>query len=137
SISWRICQLVLTAGVRARDLVHQILAFSRQSTTQFQAVEISLLVREMLSLLRASLPSTLEIRQHIETDVGMVLAAPTQIHQVLLNLCTNAEHAMRATGGVLEVRLEAVEVEEGFAAAHPELKPGPHVRLTVCDTGHG
>jgi CheY-like chemotaxis protein len=91
----------------------------------------------MLSLLRASLLPTIEIRQHIETDVGMVLAAPAQIHQVLLNLCMNAEHAMRATGGVLEVRLEAVEVDTVFAATHPELKPGPHVRLTVCDTGHG
>ena len=137
SITWRNLQRVLTAGTRARDLVQQILAFSRQNTTQLQPVELSLLVREMLSLLRASLPSTIEIRQHIETDVGMVLAAPTQIHQVLLNLCTNAEHAMRATGGVLEVRLEAVEVDAVFAAAHPELKPGPHARLTVCDTGHG
>ena len=137
SITWRNLQRVLTAGIRARDLVQQILAFSRQSTTQLQPVEISLLVREMLSLLRASLPSTIEIRQHLETDVGTVLAAPTQIHQVLLNLCTNAEHAMRATGGVLEVRLEAVEVDAAFAAAHPELKPGPHVRLTVGDTGHG
>jgi signal transduction histidine kinase/ActR/RegA family two-component response regulator len=137
SITWRNLQRVLTAGIRARDLVQQILAFSRQSTTQLQPVEISLLVREMLSLLRASLPSTIEIRQHLETDVGTVLAAPTQIHQVLLNLCTNAEHAMRATGGVLEVRLEAVKVDAAFAAVHPELKPGPHVRLTVCDTGHG
>ena len=137
SITWRNLQRVLTAGTRARELVQQILAFSRQSTTQFQPVEISLLVREMLSLLRASLPSTIEIRQHLETNVGTVLAAPTQIHQVLLNLCTNAEHAMRATGGVLEVRLEAVEVDTAFAAAHPELQPGPHARLTVCDTGHG
>jgi signal transduction histidine kinase/ActR/RegA family two-component response regulator len=137
SITWHNLQRVLTAGTRARELVQQILAFSRQTTAQFQPVELPLLVRDMLSLLRASLPSTIEIRQHIETDVGMVLAAPTQIHQVLLNLCMNAEHAMRATGGVLEVRLEAVEVDALFAAAHPELKPGPHVRLTVCDTGHG
>jgi CheY-like chemotaxis protein len=117
--------------------VQQILAFSRQNTTQLQPVELPLLVREMLSLLRASLPSTIEIRQHLETDVGIVMAAPSQIHQVLLNLCTNAEHAMRTTGGMLEVRLEAVEVDAVFAATHPELKPGPHVRLTVCDTGHG
>ena len=137
SITWRNLQRVLTAGTRAKELVQQILAFSRQNTTQLQPVELPLLVREMLSLLRASLPSTIEIRQHIETDVGMVLAAPTQIHQVLLNLCTNAEHAMRATGGVLEVRLEVVEVDAVFAAAHTELKPGPHARLTVCDTGHG
>jgi signal transduction histidine kinase/ActR/RegA family two-component response regulator len=137
SITWRNLQRVLTAGTRARDLVQQILAFSRQNTVQLQPVDLPLLVREMLSLLRASLPSTIEIWQHIETDVGMVLAAPAQIRQVFLNLCMNAEHAMRATGGVLEVHLEAVEVDAVFAAAHPELKPGPHVRLTVCDTGHG
>ena len=137
SITWHNLQRVLTAGTRARELVQQILAFSRQTTAQLQPVELPLLVRDMLSLLRASLPSTIEIRQHIETDVGMVLAAPTQIHQVLLNLCMNAEHAMRATGGVLEVRLEAVEVDAVFAAVHPGIKPGPHVRLTVCDTGHG
>ena len=137
SITWRNLQRVLTAGARARELVQQLLAFSRQNTIQLQPVELPLLVREMLSLLRASLPSTIEIRQHIETDVGIVMAAPTQIHQVLLNLYTNAEHAMRPTGGVLEVRLEAVGVDAVFAAAHPELKPGPHVRLTVYDTGHG
>jgi signal transduction histidine kinase/ActR/RegA family two-component response regulator len=137
SITWRNLQRLLAAGTRAKDLVQQILAFSRQNTTQLQPVELPLLVREMLSLLRASLPSTIEIRQHLETDVGIVMAAPSQIHQVLLNLCTNAEHAMRATGGTLEVRLEAVEVDAVFAATHPELKPGPHVRLTVCDTGHG
>jgi signal transduction histidine kinase/ActR/RegA family two-component response regulator len=137
SITWHNLQRVLTAGTRARELVQQILAFSRQTTAQLQPVELPLLVRDMLSLLRASLPSTIEIRQHIESDVGMVLAAPTQIHQVLLNLCMNAEHAMRATGGVLEVRLEAVEVDAVFASVHPGIKPGPHVRLTVCDTGHG
>ena len=137
SIAWRNLQHVLTAGERARDLVQQILAFSRQSPAQFQPVELPALVREMLALLRASLPSTIEIRQYITANVGTVQAAPAQLHQVLLNLCMNAEHAMRATGGVLEVRLDSVNVDTGFAAAHPDLTPGPHVRLTVQDTGHG
>lgn len=137
SLPWRNLQHVLTAAARARELVQQIMAFSRQSTPQRQPVDLHLLVREMLSLLRASLPSTIEIRQHIATDIGTVLAAPTQLHQVLLNLCANAERAMRATGGVLDVRLEAVHVDATLAAAHPELTPGPHARLTVRDTGHG
>jgi len=90
-----------------------------------------------LRFLRASLPVTIDIRQHLETSMSTVLADPTQMYQVLMNLCSNAEHAMRATRGVLEVRLTAVEVTADFAALHPPLQPGPHVCLTVQDTGHG
>jgi CheY-like chemotaxis protein len=88
-------------------------------------------------LLRASLPSSIEIRQHIDPEVGAVLADPTQLHQVIINLCANAEHAMRQTGGVLDVRLEAVKVDTALAAQHPTLHLGPHVQLTVRDTGQG
>ncbi|MGE3541711.1 MAG: GAF domain-containing protein [Candidatus Tectimicrobiota bacterium] len=137
SLIWQNLQHVLTAAMRARDLVQQILAFSRQSTPQRQQIQLHLLVREALALLRASLPSTIAIRQHIETNTGTVYAAPTHIHQLLIHLCTNAEHAMRATGGVLDVRLEACEVDAVLAAAHPALVPGAYVRLTVRDTGHG
>jgi CheY-like chemotaxis protein len=87
--------------------------------------------------LRASLPSTITIQQQLDVTSSTVLADPTQLHQVLMNLCTNAAHAMRQTGGVLEVRVEAVEVAADFAAAHPPLSPGACVRLTVRDTGHG
>jgi PAS domain S-box-containing protein len=130
-------QEVLTASNRARDLVQQILTFSRKSNAGRGPVHLPPLVKETLKLLRASLPATIEIRQHIDRQVGVVLADPTQMHQVLMNLCTNAEYAMRATGGVLEVRLEAVDLDEAFAAAHPEVKPGAYVRLTVQDTGCG
>jgi PAS domain S-box-containing protein len=128
---------VLTAGKRARDLVQQILAFSRQQVPQRQPVHLPRLVQEGLSLLRASLPSTITIRAMLEEPVGAVLVDPTQIHQVLINLCANAEHAMRARGGLLEVSLDEIEVDAAFASAYPTLHTGPHVRLRVRDTGHG
>lgn len=137
SLMWRNLQHVLTAAMRARDLVQQILAFSRQNTPQRQEVHLHLLVREALALIRASLPSTIAIHQHIEPDTGTVYAAPTHIHQLLLHLCTNAEHAMRVTGGVLEVRLEACAVDAALATTHPALTSGHYVQLTVRDTGHG
>jgi C4-dicarboxylate-specific signal transduction histidine kinase len=90
---------VLNAGKRARDLVRQILTFSRRSDQQRQSIHIPAIIDEALMLLRATLPATIDIRPHIETIAGTVLADLTQIHQVLMNLCTNAEHAMRETGG--------------------------------------
>src|SRR4029434_6457965 len=137
SPAWHQLQEVLRAGQRAKALVHQILTFSRRTAQVHTPVQLPLLVEEALALLRASLPSTLEIRRHLDPAVGAVLADPTQLHQVLLNLCANAKYAMRQTGGVLEVRLEAVEVDTALAAQHPTLHLGPYVRLTVRDTGQG
>jgi signal transduction histidine kinase len=137
SPAWHQLQEVLRAGQRAKALVHQILTFSRRTAQAHTPVQLPLLVEEALALLRASLPSTLEIRRHLDPAVGAVLADPTQLHQVLLNLCANAKYAMRQTGGVLEVRLEAVEVDTALAAQHPTLHLGPYVRLTVRDTGQG
>jgi CheY-like chemotaxis protein len=128
---------VLRAGQRAKALVQQILTFSRRTAQAHTPVQLPPLVEEALALLRASLPSSIEIRQHIDPEVGAVLADPTQLHQVIINLCANAEYAMRQTGGVLEVRLEAVKVDHALAAQHPTLQLGPHVRLTVRDTGQG
>lgn len=128
---------VLAAGKRARDLVQQILAFSRQRPAERQPVRLHLLINDVLRMLRASLPSTITMQPHLPPIAGTVLADPTQLQQVLINLCTNAEHAMRDTGGLLEVRLDAVEVSADFAAAHAPLTPGPHVCLTVRDTGCG
>jgi PAS domain S-box-containing protein len=130
-------QRVLTAGERAKELVRQILTFSRQSKPERCPVDLCVIVKEVLRLLRASLPATIAIHQHCETKSAVVLADPTQMHQVLINLCVNAEHAMRTTGGVLEVCLEEVEVTAEIVAALPTLSVGPHVRLSVRDTGHG
>lgn len=128
---------MLKAGNRAKDLVTQILAFSRQTEQERKPVEISPIVKEALKLLRASLPSTIEIRRNIQDDLGMVMADPIQIHQVLMNLCTNAEHAMREKGGVLDVSLEEIQLDSNDISRHLDLDAGPYLKLTVSDTGHG
>lgn len=128
---------VIQAGMRAKDLVLQILAFSRQAEQERKPGQLHPVVKEALHLLRSSLPTTIEIRQDIDTNSGTVLADPTQIHQVLMNLCTNAYHAMREEGGILEVKLDAVEVDAESARTHPDLREEAYVRLIISDTGHG
>ena len=129
---------VLKAGRRAKDLVKQILAFSRQGDQERKPLQISHIVKEALKLLRASLPTTIEIRRNIEPDTGIIEADPTQIHQVLINLCTNAAHAMNNKGGVLEVAIRNVEVgNEDIGLKYPNVPPGHYVLLTIRDTGHG
>ena len=129
-------QSVLEAGERARGLVKQILAFSRQSEQELKPVNLSVMVKETIKLLRATLPTTIEIRQHIKTD-ALVMGDPSQMHQVLMNLCTNAGHAMQERGGVLEIGLENTVLDSDPSNRHAGLKPGPFVCLTVSDTGHG
>jgi PAS domain S-box-containing protein len=129
-------QEVLTAGHRAKHLVLQILTFSRQTGQGKKPTPIHMVVGESLKLLRATIPSTIEIRQSLKTE-ATVLADPTQIHQVIINVCTNAEYAMRETGGTLKIALEDVEVTEDLARMISGLQVGPHIRLTVKDTGYG
>ena len=118
-------------------LVQQILAFSRQSEQERKPVNPGIIFKEVLKLLTSTLPSTIEISQYIRTDTGTVLADPTQIHQILMNLCTNAAHAMQESGGMLKVTLTDVDISAGDSEQHPDLNPGPYVNLTVSDTGHG
>ncbi len=128
---------VLAASFRARDLVKQILTFSRRETEKRLPLEPQSIIKEALKLLRASLPSTIEIHQNIVPDCGMILANPTQLHQVIMNLCTNAYHAMRETGGILNVSLTPYAVKEEDAVKNIHLRPGSYLRLEVSDTGHG
>ena len=128
---------IVTGGRRARDLIRQIILFSRQSAEERKPVSLHLMVKEVMALIRASLPSNIDIRENLNTDAGVVMADPTQMHQVLMNLCANAERAMRERGGVLELCVDGLMVDENLAAANPELRPGPYVRLSVRDTGHG
>ena len=130
-------QHVLMAANRARDLVRQILSFSRQSEQERMPISIVPIVKEALKLLKASLPSTIRIVQEIDKDVGIIEADPTEIHQVLMNLCINAEHAMREKGGVLEVRLEKARMGKAKLLHAGHLQPGLYAKLTVTDTGHG
>ncbi len=127
---------ILEAGKRAKNLVKQILTFSRQTEHKLSPVQIDLIVKETLTLLRASLPTTIEIRKNIETD-AMALSDPTQIHQILMNLCVNASHAMREQGGILAVDLESVEIDTDLSEKYPDLKSGPYINMSVCDTGYG
>jgi PAS domain S-box-containing protein len=129
-------QQVLKAGGRAKELVRQILAFSRQRESELAPVKVSLIVNEALKLLRASLPATIKMRHFIKSNLS-VLTDPTNIHQVLMNLCTNASFAMQEKGGVLEVSLNDVDLDADFARQHPGVKPGKFTNLTVRDTGCG
>ncbi|MDY6973636.1 MAG: PAS domain-containing protein, partial [Thermodesulfobacteriota bacterium] len=127
---------VLSAGNRAKELVKQILIFSRQSKAVRRPLEIGIIVKEVLRFLRSSTPTTIEIRQHIEPDRGRVMADPTQVHQVVMNLCTNAVQAI-GRKGVLEVKLVCEEVDRQVAERVHGLKQGPYLKLTVTDTGCG
>ena len=129
-------QEVLKAGSRARDLVKQILTFSRQTEQELKPVQINQIVAETLKLLRASLPTTVKISQDIQSD-SAALADSTQIHQVIMNLCTNAAHAMHAQGGQLKIDLSDVVLGGSFIEQHPYLSPGVYIKLRVIDTGHG
>jgi PAS domain S-box-containing protein len=128
---------IYKASNRARDLILQILAFSRQSELEQKPIDVRPIVKEALKMLRASLPTTIEIRQSIDGESAIVEADPTQIHQILMNLCTNAAHAMNEKGGILEVRLTEVSIDQKDAAIQPHLQPGPFLKLSVTDTGRG
>ncbi len=128
---------VLKASNRAKELIKQILAFSRQSAQEIRPVQITPIVKETLKMLRAFMPATIEIRQRWEAESAIVEADPTQIQQVFMNLCTNAQHAMRKKGGRLEVRLDAVDLSPDEAAGYAGIKAGPYLKLTVGDTGEG
>ncbi len=130
-------QQSIKASLRARDLVRQILTFSRQGARERRLLNIAPIVQEGLKLLRALLPATIEIRGRTEGDLGAVEADPTQIHQMLMNLCTNAAQAMGEDGGILEVSLNRVDLNGESSADYPGITPGPYLRLRVSDTGHG
>jgi CheY-like chemotaxis protein len=130
-------QEVLRAGRRARDVVRQILTFSRRDPPSRQVVGVADLWVEATPLLRASLPSTIEIRAGPVAPGATVLADPTQLHQVLVNLATNAEHAMRGRRGLLTIALDERTLVPGAEELPPGASPGHYVRLRVTDTGHG
>ncbi|HVO68387.1 MAG TPA: PAS domain S-box protein [Syntrophales bacterium] len=133
----RYLEQVFKAGKRARDLVKQILTFSRQSEEIPHPLRISPIIREVLKLLRASLPSTINIHHNIQSEPDIVLADPTHIHQILMNLCTNAAYAMREKKGDLKVSLAPAEISKGDILTNHDLIPGKYLKLTVSDTGCG
>ncbi|TVM19348.1 hypothetical protein DPQ33_03030 [Oceanidesulfovibrio indonesiensis] len=132
---------VHSASMRASDLVRQILTFSRQTEQERKPVAVASLVKETAKLLRATLPTTIDMHVEIEPEAegeqSSILGDPTQVHQVIMNLCTNAGHAMRMRGGDLTVHLGLREVTPESARNVLEQNPGTFVELTVSDTGHG
>lgn len=129
---------IVQTGRRATDLVKQILTFSRQNEQEKSPIAVHRVFTEALRLIRASIPTTIEIRHDIDAASGTIMADPTQMHQILMNLCTNAYQAMEGNHGVLEVALKDVVLEDGAKElSNPDLSPGAYVKLTVSDTGHG
>ncbi len=128
---------VLKAGERARDLIRQILTFSRQMENERRQIRIQSVAKEVLKFLRASIPSTVRIEEHLDPDAGFVNADPVQIHRIILNLCTNAYQAMPPQGGLITVRVDKVDLDEESTRRTPGLAPGPYVAVTVSDTGCG
>ena len=128
---------IRNAGLRARDLVQQILAFSRKGDHEPRPIQAAPLVKEALKMLRSSLPTTIEITQRIDADIEPVLADPTHIHQIVMNLCTNATQAMTMDGGRLHVAISQVFLSSRDIRLHPGLSPGNHLKLSVRDSGRG
>ncbi|MEJ2220802.1 MAG: PAS domain S-box protein [Desulfobacterales bacterium] len=128
---------IFNASKHARDMVKQILAFSRQNKQERKPIQVAHIVKEAVKMLRASLPSTISIQQHIEKDTGVIEADPTQIHQVLMNLCTNAAHAINEKDGVLKIHLGNIELDQKAATDIPGLKTGSYLKLSVSDSGEG
>jgi signal transduction histidine kinase/ActR/RegA family two-component response regulator len=128
---------VVQAANRARDLVKQILAFSRQAKTTMIALQPSAIIKESIKLLRSSLPATIDIRQDIDEDTGLILADPTQIHQIVMNLCTNAYHSMEETGGTLSLSLKKKILSQADLVDVPQVQPGNFVQLSIEDNGKG
>ncbi|MCG8617673.1 MAG: PAS domain S-box protein, partial [Desulfobacterales bacterium] len=126
---------VLAGGLRARELVKHILTFSRKADVQKSNIQVGLLIKESLKFLRASLPPNIDIRKDLSALEAVIHADPTQMHQVLMNLFTNAAHAMKEDGGLLDVSMSAVRIPTDEDV--PELQPGPYLKLVVRDTGKG
>ncbi len=130
-------KVIQTSSLRAKDIVRQIMGFAGKSVFQLMPIQISPIIRDALILIRASIPATIEIRENISCESDMVMADPTQINQMLTNLCINAKNAMQEKDGVLEVKLENTSLDETSATSYEGLSPGNYVKLTVKDSGHG
>ncbi|MDH3356733.1 MAG: ATP-binding protein [Desulfobacteraceae bacterium] len=125
------------ASLRAKDVVRQLLSFSRQTDQERKPIKLVPVIQDAIKLLRITIPMSVDIRQNIDDTSDIIFADPTQIHQLMLNLCTNAAHAMEDTGGILEIGIKNVILDEVSAALYPNLTTGEYVKLTISDTGPG
>ncbi|MDO9263049.1 MAG: ATP-binding protein, partial [Desulfosalsimonadaceae bacterium] len=127
---------IYTAGMRAKDLVKQILTFARKTDEELKPIRVNAIARETLKLLRATVPTTIEIVHHLDSE-ALIMGNSTQVHQVLMNLCTNAVYAMEEAGGRLEINLSDTVIGNMKDTARLNLKPGEYIRITISDTGAG
>jgi signal transduction histidine kinase/CheY-like chemotaxis protein len=125
------------ASQRAKDVVKQLLSFARKTELEQKPIRLIPVVKDSIKLLRAAIPVSIEIRQNIDNTFDTIFADSTQIHQLMLNLCTNATHAMEDTGGILEIGIKNVVLDEVSAALYPDLTAGEYINLTISDTGPG
>ncbi|MBT8368314.1 MAG: response regulator, partial [Deltaproteobacteria bacterium] len=128
---------ILKATNRAKELVNQILTFSRRNDQEQRPLKVQYLIKEALKLLRATIPTSIEIESSVDEDCSPIKGDPTQIHQVIMNLCTNAYHAMQETGGILRVSLKEVGISYEQSMRRVGMKMGQNLQLTVQDNGHG
>ena len=128
---------ILSASLRAKDVVSRILGFAQKSVFQLMPVEIGPIIDETLKLIQPSIPKTIELRRDLLCKSDLVMADSTQIQQLLINLCANARKAMEKQGGVLAIKLENTVLDEKTARFYENLSPGNYLKLTVRDTGHG
>jgi len=128
---------ISNAAARGKDLVQQILTFSRQVDVDKKPLELQDVIKEVLNLIRASFPSNIEIRQNLGKNCGTVLADATQMHQIIMNICTNAYHAMMNKGGILDIRLDVKEINSRRFKSANKIKSGTYILLSISDTGHG
>ncbi|HEY3276726.1 MAG TPA: PAS domain S-box protein [Syntrophorhabdaceae bacterium] len=128
---------VISAALRGRDLVQQILAFSRKAKVARTPVSLSALVKETVQLLRASIPATIDIRLNLKASRDMVVASPTELQQIVMNLATNASFAMRGKGGILGIGTTDIDFGPDSPVPDEDLEPGEYVQLIVSDTGRG
>jgi PAS domain S-box-containing protein len=127
---------IYTGSLRARDLVQQILAFARQEKTELKLMKMRPIIKEAMKLIRSTIPATISIRQDLQPNCGPVSADPTHIHQIVMNLATNAYHAMEENGGELNVNLKEIELGE-YDLITPDMSPGLYACLSISDTGRG
>ena len=128
---------IRNAGLRAANIVRQLLSFSRKTGQGIKPIEIVPVIKESLNFLRSTIPTTIDIRQDIQVTDESILADPVQINQVLINICTNAFQAMEETGGILELTVETTIIEKGGVKNYPDLAPGEYVKIAISDTGPG
>ncbi len=128
---------VIKGATRASELVKHILTFSRQSEMDKKTVQLNLIVEDAIKLVRASIPTTIEITKELDCENSTIIADPVQIHQIMMNLCTNAAHAMEQHGGTLYISISKVNLSDSDLKNHPHLLSGTYIRLMVRDTGTG